>query len=135
MNSTLASRSVGKPLHITLWVVQIALTAAFISAGVLKLTGAEQMVALFDKIGVGQWFRYVTGSIEVVGGICLLLPRLVDKAATLLTLTMTSAFLTHVLLIGGNPAAAAILAFASAAVAYLRRQDPTVLALAKRLLG
>ena len=26
------------------------------------------MVSLFDLIGIGQWFRYVTGVIEVISG-------------------------------------------------------------------
>jgi hypothetical protein len=30
---------------------------------------------MFDKIGLGQWFRYVTGSLEVVGALLLLVPR------------------------------------------------------------
>jgi uncharacterized membrane protein YphA (DoxX/SURF4 family) len=135
MNHTTTTQHMGKPLHIALWLGQIVLAAAFISAGGLKLAGAEQMVTLFDKIGVGQWLRYVTGTVEVTGAICLLVPRLVDKAATLLALTMMGAFLTHVLWIGGNPAPAALLAFGSAAIAYLRSQSPTVVALLRRVLG
>jgi len=26
------------------------------------------MVTLFNQVGVGQWFRYVTGIIELTGG-------------------------------------------------------------------
>lgn len=32
-----------------------------------KLAGAPAMVGLFDTIGIGQWFRYLTGSLEVSG--------------------------------------------------------------------
>ena len=30
------------------------------------------MVEMFDKIGLGQWFRYLTGGLEVTGAILLL---------------------------------------------------------------
>lgn len=35
------------------------------------------MVELFNEIGLGQWFRYLTGGLEVVGAVALLIPRLV----------------------------------------------------------
>ena len=41
--------------------------------GFFKLSGDPRMVGLFDAIGVGQWFRYVTGSLEVLGAILLLI--------------------------------------------------------------
>ena len=37
----------------------------FFMAGGNKLAGNPQMVGLFDVIGIGQWFRYVTGALEV----------------------------------------------------------------------
>jgi uncharacterized membrane protein YphA (DoxX/SURF4 family) len=59
---------------VALWLTQIALAGMFFLAGGLKLAGVPMMVALFDAIGVGQWFRYVTGSIEVVSAVALLVP-------------------------------------------------------------
>ena len=61
---------------IALWVVQIALAGMFLLAGGLKLLGAPAMVALFNTIGIGQWFRYVTGFIEVGSAIALLVPSI-----------------------------------------------------------
>ncbi|MBX9901427.1 MAG: DoxX family protein [Burkholderiaceae bacterium] len=133
MHTTQAAKTISKPLHISLWIVQISLAAAFISAGGFKLAGAEQMITLFDKIGVGQWFRYVTGTIEVLAGVGLLVPRMVDKAAAVMALTMFFGFLTHITLIGGNPVPALVLAFASATVSYFRTQEPSFFALAKRI--
>src|SRR5438132_1214012 len=63
-----------KGKKIALWAVQIAAAAMFLMAGTLKLTGTPQMVALFQAIGLGQWFRFLTGSFEVVGGVALLIP-------------------------------------------------------------
>jgi len=40
---------------------------AFIGAGGTKLVGVPAMVEMFGKVGLGQWFRYVTGVLEVAG--------------------------------------------------------------------
>ena len=64
----------GRVRTITLWILQVIVALAFFAAGGSKLTGAEQMVAVFDKIGWGQWFRYVTGLLEVASAIGLFIP-------------------------------------------------------------
>jgi uncharacterized membrane protein YphA (DoxX/SURF4 family) len=46
----------------------------FLMSGGSKLAGVPAMVSLFDAIGLGQWFRYVTGVIEVAAGTSLLVP-------------------------------------------------------------
>ena len=50
------------------------LTLVFLGAGGAKLAGVEMMVETYNTIGLGQWFRYLTGIIEV-GGVVLLWPR------------------------------------------------------------
>jgi len=61
-----------KARTIGLWVLRVLLGAAFLAAGGTKLGGAPAMVAMVQKIGVGQWFRIVTGVLEVSGAILLL---------------------------------------------------------------
>ena len=73
-NSTETARP-GKAVNVVLWVLQILGAAMFLMAGGNKLAGNEQMVGMFDAIGIGQWFRYLTGGIEVVSAILLLTPR------------------------------------------------------------
>ncbi len=107
---------------ITLWIVQIATAAMFLLAGSLKLAGIPVEVALFDAIGIGQWFRYLTGSIEVVSAILLLVPSLAFFGALLLVPTMVGAVLTHLFIVGGNPVPALVLLAASAAIAWTRRR-------------
>jgi uncharacterized membrane protein YphA (DoxX/SURF4 family) len=75
--------------------LRLLLTLAFVGAGLAKLAGAEMMIATYDAIGVGQWFRYVTGIIEVGGAILLWLPRRQVLAAALLGGTMVGAVLAH----------------------------------------
>jgi putative oxidoreductase len=80
---------------VALWLTQIALAAMFLFAGGLKLTGVPQLVALFDAIGIGQWLRYVTGSIEVVSAVALLVPGWAAFGALLLIPTMVGAVITQ----------------------------------------
>jgi putative oxidoreductase len=49
--------------------------ALFLSAAAMKLSGAEMEVAAFNQVGLGQWFRYFVGALEVIGGIAVLMPR------------------------------------------------------------
>src|SRR5882757_3192435 len=93
-----------KVLNIALWVLQIGAAAMFLMAGGNKLAGNEQMVGMFQAIGIGQWFRYVTGSLEIIGGLLLFVPSLAGVGGLLLTGVMTGAVATHLFIIGGNPA-------------------------------
>ena len=53
------------------WVLQILAAAMFLFAGGSKLTGQQAMVDTFGQIGLGQWFRYLTGIIEVGSAVLL----------------------------------------------------------------
>ena len=95
--------------NVLLWVLQILTAAAFLMAGFAGLSGQPMMVETFDKIGIGQRFRYVTGSIEIASAILLLIPLLTPVGAAHLVCTMTGAVLTHLVLIGGSPVPALVL--------------------------
>lgn len=49
----------------------------------------------FTKIGVGQWFRYLTDALELGGAIGLLIPRLCGLAALGLADVMVGTVVTH----------------------------------------
>jgi uncharacterized membrane protein YphA (DoxX/SURF4 family) len=106
---------------VVLWVAQIAAAGMVLFAGTLKLAGAPAMVGLFDAIGVGQWFRYLTGTIEVVSAVLLLVPAFAFFGALALIATMIGALATHLFVIGGNPAPALVLLVTAAAIAFVRR--------------
>jgi len=113
----------GRTGRIALWAVQVVLAGMFLLAGSSKLLGAAAMVALFDAIGIGQWFRYVTGLIEVGSAIALLVPSFAVFGALALVATMVGAIVAHLLVVGGSPAMPAILLLGSAAVVWNRRHQ------------
>ena len=106
---------------IGLWVAQIALASLFLLAGGSKLAGAPETVALFEAIGVGQWFRYVTGLVEVGAAIALFVPSLALFGAVALVVTMLGAIATHVFVLGVSPAVPAALLLAALVVVWGRR--------------
>jgi putative oxidoreductase len=116
------SASTGKIINVGLWILQIGAAGMFLMVGFLKLSGDPQMVGLFDAIGLGQWFRYVTGSLEVVGAILLLIPRLSGLGALLLVGVMLGAVPTHLFVVGGSPLPAIILLIVTGVVAWGRRE-------------
>ena len=85
MNTTVStySPSVSKAKNFSLWTLQVLTAAAFLLAGFGSLSGQPMMVETFEKIGIGQWFRYATGVIEVMSAILLLIPRLTAVGAAL----------------------------------------------------
>jgi uncharacterized membrane protein YphA (DoxX/SURF4 family) len=109
------------------WGLQGLLAAAFAAVGASKLLGVPAMVELFDGIGVGQWFRYVTGLVEIRGAALLLVPGLAAAGAALLSATMVGAVLTHLSLVGGSPVPALVLLALNLAVLALRRDQMNAL--------
>jgi len=124
-----AFRPSARATNVALWVIQVLAAGMFLLAGTSKLAGAPAMVALFEAIGVGQWFRFVTGSLEIAGAVALLVPTLSGAGALLLVGVMTGAVATHLFVVGGNPTPALVLLIGTAIVAY-GRLDRTL-----RLIG
>ena len=118
----LGSGSTGKIINVGLWILQIGAAGMFLMVGFFKLSGDPRMVGLFDAIGLGQWFRYVTGSLEVLGAVLLLIPRLSGLGALLLVGVMLGAVTTHLFVVGGSPLQAIILLIVTGVVAWGRRK-------------
>ena len=115
------------------WTLQGILATAFLAAGVAKLTGAPFMVDLFAQIGVGQWFRFVTGAVEVAGAVALLVPGLASVAGLWLGVTMIGAVTAHLFVLHTSPVPAIVLGVLNALVVYLRRDE--LVALLHRVKG
>lgn len=103
--------------------IKAVLTLAFLAAGLSKLAGVDMMVATFDAVGVGQWFRYVTGAIEVGGAAMLWIRGFTGIGAALLTVTMVGAVLAHIFILGPSLVPALVLGVLSAFIAWQNRDD------------
>src|SRR6202041_2667578 len=118
-----AGTSPGRALHIGLWVLQGFASLAFLGASSAKLLGKPEMVGLFETIGIGQWFRYVTGLLEVAGAVLIVVPRTKAFGAALLATVMVGAVLTHLFILHNAPTAPAVLLVLAGTVVWGRRGD------------
>ena len=91
---------------IVLELVELVLAAVFFLVGGAKLVGNPDMVALFRDIGVGQWFRYVTGVLEVSGATFMVVPLMSGASAIILGAIMIAATLIELLVLHRPPVAA-----------------------------
>lgn len=80
--------------------IRVFLSFAFAAAGLAKLAGVQTMVDEFDMIGLGQWFRYVTGIIEVGVAILIWVPRRTAHAAALMICVIIGALFAHAAVLG-----------------------------------
>jgi putative oxidoreductase len=106
--------------EVGLWALQGLGAYEFLQAGSAKLLSAPMMVQAFAAIGAGQWFRYFTGGLEVLGALALLVPGLSGYGAAILAVVMGGAVATHLLILGGSPALPLALLVAMALVAWAR---------------
>ena len=105
------------------WILQGVVATAFFAAGAAKLAGAAYMVQLFDEIGVGQWFRYATGLVEIAGALALIYPGLAALGGVWLGGTMFFGVLTHLFVLHTSPVPAIVLGLINALIVYLRRDE------------
>ncbi len=112
-----------RPPTMPLLIVSVLLAIAFLGAGASKLSGAEDMIANFERFGLGTVFMYFIGTCEVAGAIGLFTRNLAALAAAGLVIIMGGAIAMH--LMAGDPAGAAgpptVLMALSAFVAWSRR--------------
>lgn len=94
------------------------LALGFGTTGLMKLGGASAMVTMFDQIGVGQWLRYLIGSLELAAAIGVLIPVLSGLAALGLTALMIGAAVTNVAILHTNPLTPLVFLVISISVAF-----------------
>jgi putative oxidoreductase len=111
----------GRPLDILLWCVQAFLALVFVSSSWTKLTGNPEMVALFTAVGFGQWFRYVTGILELTGAVLITVPKTRRIGAALLATIMLGALAAHLFILHVPPTAPGVLFLMSGFVVWGRR--------------
>lgn len=121
--------SLSKNQMIVSWILQIIVIAMMIYAAVPKLMGAEESVAMFNALPGQDMLRYLTGALEIIGAVLLIIPGTVVYGALLVILVMIGAFGSHVMYLGfegdaGMFAGMAIgLLIISAVIVYMRRKS------------
>lgn len=83
------------------WVLRGGVALAFVLFGLDKFPSGPgaQWVKFFDQVGIGQWFRYFTGIVEIAGAGLVLVPRSARLGLALLAITMLAASFIHVFVI------------------------------------
>lgn len=110
----------GRAPSIMIWAIQVLLAFVFAMAGLSKVFGDPAMVEMFAEIGIGQWFRYVVGVLEISGAAGVLVPRFSGLAALGLVCLMAGAALTNISVLGESPLLPILLLVASALVVWGR---------------
>ena len=113
----------GKGLNITLWCLQVLLALAFLGATSGKLMEQPEMVGLFEAVGIGQWFRYVTGILELTGAVLIVVPKTRSVGAGLLVAIMLCAIATNLFILHSAPTAPLVLLLLSSFVVWGRRRE------------
>jgi len=121
MTSSVVSKSSGGVRVWTVRSLRILLALAFLAAGGAKLASVPAMVQIFDALGFGQWFRYVTGVVEIAGAVALLIPSYAALGAAWLGITMFFGTLAHLFILHTSPAPALILLALSAVIFTLEQ--------------
>jgi uncharacterized membrane protein YphA (DoxX/SURF4 family) len=112
-----------------LWAAQILLAAVFVAAAVPKLAGAHYAVAMFTRIGAGQWLRYLVGGAELAGAIGLLIPPLAGLAAAGLAADMAGATIINAAVLHSAATAMTVpLCAALLVIAWMRQEQAWKLA-------
>jgi putative oxidoreductase len=124
-NHTLATGTPRRALNIALWTLQTLAALTFVAAGSGKVLGSADMIALFDAVGIGQWFRYVTGSLEGLGALLLIVPGKAAFGAVLLACVMAGAVVAHLTVLHTAPTAPLVLFVLTALIGWGRRSQLT----------
>ena len=110
---------------VTGWALRLSLAAAFAVFGAEKLFGIS-WIQLFEDIGARDWLRHLTGGLQVLGAVLLLVPATARAGATLIALTMIGAIGAHLFLLPtGFGGAVFPMAFLGFAIAAGWRRPPT----------
>jgi putative oxidoreductase len=103
---------------VTGWVLRISAGLLFLAVGLAKFQSRSIWVQLFANIGLADWFRYLTGTLQCIAGLLLLVPRTAKAGAALAGGTMAGAVAVHLFVldtgVGGAIIPAIILVFLAA---------------------
>ncbi len=107
---------------ICIGVLRVLLALVFLTIGTAKLTASLGTVGWFAQLGWGQWFRYLTGLLDIAGALLLFVPRWTFYGALVLACTIRPATVLNVLFrLHQNPVVPLVLTLLAATLAWLTR--------------
>ncbi len=113
-----------KPRQIAIRLFRLLLGLFFVADGVIKLTGISSTIEMFDRIGWGQWFRYFTGGIVLLGGLAILARlRWTCYGAVACAATVGAGALFYVFTLHHDPALPALITALTIALAVMTFRD------------
>ena len=83
----------------TTWLPRIGVAVACLAIGYQKFGEHSSWVRVFDRIGFGQWFRCLTGALQVGGALLVLIPRTLLVGILMLACTMFGAMLVWIFIV------------------------------------
>jgi uncharacterized membrane protein YphA (DoxX/SURF4 family) len=117
----MAAKAVSKGRTIAAWILRFLLGVAFLVIGGAKLAGVMNTVQFFTAIGWGQWFRYLTGLLDVMGAVLLFIPRWTCYGALLLVSTVGTATVLCLTIMHRSATVPLALTLSAATLAWLTR--------------
>ncbi|MFD7594439.1 DoxX family protein [Kitasatospora sp. NPDC059812] len=132
-NVTTAATKSSKAVIRVVWTLRILLALFFAVASALpKLLAVPAATTVFDAMGVGHWFMYLTGLVELAGAVGLLVRRLTGPAATALIVFLVFAFVTQLTAMHGENAGTPFIFMVPLAVIAWNRRAETAELLGRR---
>jgi uncharacterized membrane protein YphA (DoxX/SURF4 family) len=82
-----------------MWLPRVGVAIAFLGLGYEKFGEHSMWVRLFEQIGLGQWFRYFTGAMQMSGAVLVLVPRTFRFGMLTLACTMVGAMAVWIFIV------------------------------------
>jgi putative oxidoreductase len=82
------------------WLPRAGVAVLFLLVGNAKFSAHSPWIRIFEQIGLGQWFRYFTGILQVTGAVLVLIPRTFVIGILILACTMVGAMASWIFFLG-----------------------------------
>jgi hypothetical protein len=80
--------------------VRAGIGVMFIFIGQSKFAAHSEWFKIFAQLGFGQWFRYFTGCLQILGGVLVLIPRTFAIGILVIASTMAGAVAAWIFILG-----------------------------------
>ncbi|WP_338472591.1 DoxX family protein [Niallia sp. XMNu-256] len=81
-------------------ILQVLLALIFSMTGFMSVSGNKQQIEQFEHLNLPQWFRIVTGLVQLIGAVGLVIgiwyPSIAALAGLWSAMTMLGGFATHI---------------------------------------